>query len=151
MATTLTNVSHIVGSVFHPSRTSVIALEGATVDTAEPAETDTGVDITLGRKKPSSPTSNPLRRQGRQAQPRVAPAIKVEALASPQLVISPAFKLVVIIVFVLILLFGVATVLLAILGNPANAALQSASSVMSTALTASVGAILGLIGGKAVV
>jgi hypothetical protein len=53
-------------------------------------------------------------------------------------------------VFVLILLLLAAMILLAVYGDPKNSVLQSASSVITSAFTASIGAILGLIGGKAV-
>jgi hypothetical protein len=76
---------------------------------------------------------------------------KLDPLAPPNLVISPAFRLVVILVFVMVLLFGTATVVLAIFNEPSRPGIQPAYTIMSMLLTASVGAILGLIGGKAVV
>jgi hypothetical protein len=134
MAGTLANVGNIVASLLSPRQKTVVA-------STNTYATDTGEDTTLGRKKSPAVTTTAPGRQGKH--------VTVEGMASSQLVISPAFKLVVILVFVLILLSGAATVLLAIFGN--SAALQSVSSVMSTTFTASVGAILGLIGGKAAV
>ena len=70
----------------------------------------------------------------------------IVSVTSSEMVISPAFKLVVILVFVVIILTGSATVLLSIFADSKQVALDS----MSSAFTASLGAILGLIGGKAV-
>jgi hypothetical protein len=71
-------------------------------------------------------------------------------LAPPNLLISPAFKLVVWLVFAVIVLCGASMILLAINSRPENEALAAASNAMSTAFTASLGALLGLLGGKSI-
>lgn len=112
---TLSNLGRIVQSIFRPGRRTVITLAppSAEDDISTEAASETDEDITLGRKKARVPgKAEPKGKQTRRQAP------KVEALALPQLVISPAFKLVVILVFVLILLSGAATVLLPIFGDP---------------------------------
>jgi hypothetical protein len=147
MATILANVGSILKSLSSPSGWTVVPVSGAPREASSATESDIGEDITLGRKKSSPERTRDLEVQPR---PKATKPPTVEPLASQQLVISPAFKLVLILVFVLIVLLLAATILLAVFGDPKNATLQSASSVISTAFTASVGAILGLIGGKAV-
>ena len=142
MATTLANIGEILKSLSSPRRSTIIGPTES--DSAHADGSDSGEDITLAQKKAPSGktgTSGPGSRSKGSA---------IDALASRQLVISPAFKLVVILVFSLIILLAGAAVLIALFGNPNNPTLTSTANVLSTAFTASVGAILGLIGGKAV-
>jgi hypothetical protein len=145
MATILANVGSILKSLSSPSKPTVLPVVGAARSDPTATESDTDEDITLGRRK-----SSPEKTGEVPSRPKAAPPPVLPPLASPQLVISPAFKLVLIFVFVLILLLLAAMILLAVYGDPKNSVLQSASSVITSAFTASIGAILGLIGGKAV-
>jgi hypothetical protein len=129
MAGTISNIGYILRSVVSPPEDAV---SSHTTEVELPAGRE---DFTMGTRRGKA---KPAGRAG------------LEPLASPDLAISPAFRLVVILVFILILVFGAATVLLAIYGDPSKSAIQSAYTAMSTLLTASAGAILGLIGGKAV-
>jgi hypothetical protein len=70
------------------------------------------------------------------------------ALATPDVVISPAFKLVVWLVFALIVLTAAALVFLAL--QPSNSNLQTVMNLIGAAFSGAVGALLGLIGGKAI-
>jgi len=146
MTEALANVMPILKSLLSPRRPTTISLENGT-DRPNAAQTTDYVDLTLGGRK-SIATSGTSAGSVKRAQ-RNANASQLESLAASQLVISPAFKLVVILVAVLIVLSGLAMILIAIFGNPTNQALQSVLSVMNTTFTASVGAVLGLIGGKA--
>lgn len=131
------NSREIIRGLFKPGQPTVMgrAVQGTAVNITAPRDKIVSEeDTVMGRNKQTQTREQSL-----------------EAVVSPQLVISPAFKLVVILVFVLILFCGTAALLLSIFGDPRNAALKSTSSVMSNAFTASVGAIIGLIGGKAVV
>jgi hypothetical protein len=145
MAAILANVRIILRSLFSPSQPATVPITDARRDGVGIEESDTGEDVTLGKKK-----SPPKKGQDSKAQAgaKAAPQM-IAPLASPQLVISPAFLLVLKFVFVLILVLLSAMVLIAIFGSPTNSALQTASSIISTAFTASLGAVLGLIGGKA--
>jgi len=71
------------------------------------------------------------------------------AVGSP-VVVTPTFKLIVILVFLLTLLTGAAAVAIALMSDPHNPAHANIEGVMTNAFTACVGAVLGLIGGKAV-
>jgi hypothetical protein len=148
MASTLANVMPIVRSLLNPRQPTTVNLESGT-DRSSSAEIADYVDLTLGGRKTVVGTSGSSEGSEKSVRRTGASGSSLESLAASQLVISPAFKLVVILVAVLIALSGVAMTLIAIFGNPKNQALQSVLSIMSTAFTASVGAVLGLIGGKA--
>lgn len=63
---------------------------------------------------------------------------------------SPLYKKIVLGIFVLIVLFAIALVLLAVYGDPNNDLIKSAFNDFADGLKVCLGAFVGLIGGKAV-
>ena len=127
MSGVFANAGYILKSLAHPAEETVIS-----VSEMRPSR-ETGIDETL--------------RTGSKGK---AGATAVSPLAKADMVISPAFKFVVLVVVGLVLVLILSLVLIGIFGNSANEQLKALSSVMTTLLTGSFGTILGLIGGKSV-
>jgi hypothetical protein len=128
----LTNLKRVLQSLGNPRKVTVI--------TTEP---DATVILGAGSDETRRERSAPRARKPAEKQ-------VISPLAPPHLVISPAFKLVVWLVFVLIIASGATMIVLAVVWRPENVALATASNAMSTAFIASLGALLGLVGGKAI-
>jgi hypothetical protein len=129
-------LSLILRSLGQPRMPTIIGPGGTQSSGDFSGNADDELDETLGpRKRPRDTQSG----RGR---------ARIDPLAKADLVISPAFKFLLLIVVALIAAFLVLLTLIALFGDPANASLQTLSNTLTTLLTAAVGAVLGLLGGK---
>jgi polyferredoxin len=133
MSRVFTNLGQVVSSLLQPLRPTAVSLREISSSRKEEAG---AVDKTLG----------PSKAGGTKASNKAAG--RITELTSRDHVISPAFKLIVWLVFLLIIVLLVALILLSVHGDPQNEDLRDTLGTMRAALTASIGAILGLIGGK---
>jgi hypothetical protein len=138
----------ILKSLLAPGKKTIVSSSGVThVDPREAEQVHSAEVARNGSDQDEYPTlgkdSAPRKRQSAPARPAQLPA-----LTSPDLVISPAFKLIVWLVFALIILSALALVFLAL--QPVTSSLQMVMNLIGAAFSGAVGALLGLIGGKAI-
>jgi len=126
----MSQFQNVLGSLLEPRSTTIVP--GAVTASRQPAPIESK---TLGKDKETTGQDE-------------APAPPLPPLATPDLVISPAFKLVVWLVFALIVLSGAALVYMAL--QPTSDPLKTVMNLIGSAFTGAVGALLGLIGGKSI-
>jgi hypothetical protein len=126
----MAQLGKVLSSLLEPKSTTIVPGTAA----ASSKQLDTGEYRTLKKKAGETTTTSEK--------------ASLPPLAASDLVISPAFKLVVWLVFFLIVLTGAALVFLAL--QPSNSNLQTVMNLIGAAFSAAVGALLGLIGGKAI-
>jgi hypothetical protein len=131
----MSNFGHVLRSLASPRSTTIVPPTEAAEEHHHP-ETDEYATL-----KYAKPKAKP---KAHGAGGGIAP------LAAPGLTISPAFKLVVLLIFALIILTGAALIFLGLQSTQAYPKLESVSNLIGAAFTGSVGAFLGLIGGKAI-
>ena len=151
-------VTQIVGSVFSsPLRTTTIAAPGASAPSLAEAMTDlsSGLEGIRIESLVVAPDKGPTPK-------KVAPKPKDKGAAGPvvighdvdvtgrEIIVSPTFKLVFLTLVGLTVLCGVATIALAFWVDPARASLGTAFEAMSSGWKLGLGAVFGLLGGKAV-
>lgn len=134
------NLGAILKSLFAPGEPTLVGVGETTRGRPTGvAQGNSGDDEYLVLKKDSAG------QKGRTASDK---PVELPALAAPGLVISPAFKLVVWLVFALIILSAAALMFLAL--QPVTSSLQTVMNLIGAAFSGAVGALLGLIGGKAI-